>query len=119
MAGGNVNSPEYKTFAALNNDVNLAVRSNLVSVGGYLVSCGLISPDDYDSLRNRMHPESDRAADLVTLVLRKIQEDPGNYRKFVSVLERDRVQNNHILSKLNQEYEYQRNSQQGLIHSAI
>ena len=121
MAGGNVNSPEYKTISALTNDLNLAVRSNLISVGGSLVSCVLIRPDDYDNLRNRMHPESDRAANLVTLVLRKIQEDPRNYHKFIGVLEQDRMHYEHILLKLKHQYEFQRSNQQleGVFHNII
>lgn len=112
MAAGNVSSPEYKTFTALTNDLNLAVRSNLVALGGSLLSCGLITPEDYDNMRNRMHPESERAADLVTLVLRTIQEHPGNYDEFIRVLEQDRMQYKHILSKLKDQYEFQRSNQQ-------
>ena len=116
MAAGNVNSPEYKTFSALTNDLNLSVRSNLVSVGGSLVACGLITPDSYDNLRNRMLPESERAANLVALVLRTIQGDPGNYHKFVGVLEQDKMHYKHILSKLKDQYEFQRSNQQGVVH---
>ena len=57
-------------------------------------------PGDYDNLRNTMYSEVDRAAILGTLVLRKIQGDPGNYHKFVHVLEQDGMQYKHVLSKV-------------------
>ena len=115
-----MNSPEYRTFMALTSDLNLAVRSNLISLGGALVACGLISPNDYDDLRNPMHSEATRAANLTALVSRKIQEASSNYHTFVSVLKQDYVQYNHILSKLNHKYavECQQNNQLGMFVAA-
>ena len=104
MAGGNVNTPEYRTFIALTNDLRLAVKGNLVDIGGALIACGLIVPNVAANLQNPMHAEATRAADLTTLLSQKIQQDANNYHKFVEVLKQDYMQYKHILSKLTTKY---------------
>lgn len=108
MAEGDVNSPEYKAFAACTNYLCLAVKHSLITMGGSLMACGLITAEEYSTLMMNTIPEGERAAKLVSkFVLPKIQEDPANYHKFVTVLEQDRMQYKNILSKLKEEYKKQ------------
>ena len=64
----------------------------------------LISSGNYSKIRNRMHSESDRAADLVALILEKVERKAQNYHVFIRVLEGDFSQYSDILSKLQQTY---------------
>ena len=97
-------SPEYQTIRALTNDLRLAVRCDLLSLGGQLLAEGLISPDSEDSLRNMMQTEAKRAADCVNLITTKVEEDPQNYHTFLRVLQADFFQYKSILSKLQETY---------------
>ena len=97
-------SPEYRTVVALTNDLRLSVRSDLLSLGGQLLSYGLISPDSEERLRNAMHTEAQRAATCVDLITSKVEEDPRNYHTFIRVLQVDPYQYQFIVSKLQQTY---------------
>ena len=86
------NSLEYKTLVHLTSALQLAVKTQLTPLGGKLVSSGLMTPERYRVLRNSMHSEEDRAADLVQLIQDKVQQNPQWYQIFASVLEKDRSQ---------------------------
>ena len=103
MAAGRA-SPEYRTMLALTNDLRLAVKCDLLSLGGQLLAEGLISPDNEDSLRNMMQTEAKRAADCVNLITTKVEEDPQYFHTFFRVLQADSFQYKSILSKLQQNY---------------
>ena len=104
-----MDTPEYKAFVACTNDICLAVRNSLITVGGSLLACGLIAANENSMLVMSAIPVGERAAKLVSeFVLTKIQADSGNYHKFVAVLEQDRMQYNNILSILKKEYKKQR-----------
>ena len=99
------NSVEYKTLVHLTSALQLAVKTQLTPLGGELVSSRLITPGRYHVLRNSMHPEEDRAADLVQLIQDKVQQNPQWYQVFVSVLEKDWSQYGDILQTLHQTME--------------
>ena len=96
---------EYKTLVHLTSALQLAVKTQLTPLGGELVSSGLITPGRYRVLRNSIHTEEDRAADLVQLIQDKVQQNPQCYQVFVSVLEKDRSQYGDILQTLHQTME--------------
>ena len=99
------NSVEYETLVHLTSALQLAVKTQLTPLGGELVSSRLITPGRYHVLRNSMHPEEDRAADLVQLIQDKVQQNPQWYQVFVSALEKDRSQCGDILQTLHQTME--------------
>lgn len=113
MASGS-NTPEYRTLVAKTEDLSLALRSNLISIGGALFSRELISHDDYSSVRNPMHSESQRAANLVSLIQEKVLQSAQNYHVFIEVLEEDLTQYSTILSRLKETYT-QKKLQQGIL----
>ena len=51
-----------------------------------------------------MHPESDRAAKLIYLILTKVELAPTYYNVFISALEEDKVNNEVILKLLKETY---------------
>ena len=103
MASGR-NTPEYLTIVAKTEDLRLALQHDLISIGGSLMSCGFISPDQYSKLRNRMFTESERAADLVQWIQDKVAGSARSYDTFTGVLQQDTMQYSHILSTLQQTY---------------
>ena len=102
------NTPEYQTVVTHVESLRLAVRPNLVSLGGALIARELISPDNESSLRNQMFPVAQRAARFVELVQNKIEQDASNYHRFIEVLERDKIQYETILSRLQETYAIKR-----------
>ena len=97
-------TPEYLTIVARTEDLRLVLQYDLISIGGFLMSCGLISPDQYSRSRNRMFTESERAADLVQWIQDKVRGNAQNYHTFTGVLQQDSMQYSHILSKLQETY---------------
>ena len=110
MATGK-NTPEYQTVLTLVENLRLAVRPNLVSLGGALMARGLISPENEPELRNTANTVAQRAARCVELVQEMIEQDASNYNLFIEVLESDKLQYRAILSKLQETYAAKR--QQG------
>ena len=111
MDGGR-NTPEYLTIVAKTEYLRLALQNDLISIGGSLMACGFISPDQYSKLRNRMFTESERAADLVQWIQDKVQGNARNYHTFIGVLQQDTMQYSHALTTLQEVYTQKR---QGMI----
>ena len=63
-----------------------AVTDDLIDLSGSLPVEGLIPKYAATALRNRSIEESDRAAQLVDLIQRKVQLEPQNYQKFIDAL---------------------------------
>ena len=100
-----VNSVEYATLIRHTNDVCLAVKADLLGVGGDLLSKHLITKVNEDELRNAMISEDVRAARLVGFMQDKVEEDPQHYHTFIEVLrERGESRYGGILRKLQETY---------------
>ena len=110
------NTPEYLTIVSKTEDLRLALQYDLISIGGALMSCGLISLDQYSRLRNRMFTEQERAADLIQWIQDKVTENARNYHTFIRVLQQNTMQYSHILSILQETYTQ---NQQGSYHSLL
>ena len=103
------NSAEYKTLIDLTNQLRLAVRSELISLSGSLLSARLISPDSDTELRNTAHSEEERSAKLVELVQKKVQQNSRHYCSFIGILKGNQDQYGDIVQQLEHTYqEYQR-----------
>ena len=51
-----------------------------------------------------MHPESDRAAKLISLILNKVELAPKCYSVFINALEEDKLNNEIVLKLLEETY---------------
>ena len=51
-----------------------------------------------------MHPKSNRAANLVNLVLNRVELNSGSYRTFIECLEENQENNRQVLEILNGVY---------------
>ena len=83
-------SPEYQTLVCHTADLQLAVKMELISLGAKLVSVGLITPDQYEKIRNPYRQCESRATDLVCFIQIKVQQHPRWYGVFVNVLKGNR-----------------------------
>ena len=93
-------SPEYRALVHLTPALQLAVRTQLTSLGAELVASRLITPDKYDWLINPMHPEDYRAASLIRLIQHEVQENPRRYQTFIDVLKKDQYRYSDIIGSL-------------------
>ena len=105
MDGGQyMRTPEFRTIVATTDSLRLALQHDLVPTGGALVGREVISPNQYARLRNKMHSEADRAADLIQWIQEKIQGgDIQIYHTFVEVLRQNPLYA-HILAILQETY---------------
>ena len=83
------NSPEYNSIIDCIPELRRSMKHNIISLRGKLLRAQLINENKEESLRNTVREEADRAAELVSLVTNKVQEDPENYHKFVAILKKD------------------------------
>lgn len=93
-------SQEYNTLRSYIPEVTTAVKANLTSLSGRLLSRNLISSESDAKLRNESKSEEVRAADLVSLVLDKVKLNKENYRIFIDILRTSGAHFSDLLSKL-------------------
>ena len=98
MAG----SIEYEVLIRHTTDLQVAVKNNLTLLGAQLVTLQIITPDQYEEIRNRHQPVIERAADLVGYVQNKVRQNPRHYHAFIDALRSDESQYGDILMKLEQ-----------------
>ena len=98
------NSIEYNCMLDCTPELRRSVEPNLLSLCADLLAFRLINDDKEKSLRNKSVDEPDRAAELVSLVVHKVQENPSNYHVFMDILKKDERRYNTIISQLEKEY---------------
>ena len=106
MDGGHMLTPEFQTIRATTDSIRLALQHDLVSIGGTLMSRGVISSEQDGILRNEMHSPAARVAKLTQWIQEKIEG--GNiqiYHIFVDVLRQNPLQYSLIVSILQQKYD--------------
>ena len=101
-------SAEYDTLVHHTADLQLAVKTNLTSLGGNLVSINLLNSDQYAIIRNQHNASNDRAADLIEFLKVKVLQNPENFHNFICVLKGDQSEYHGILKKLEQTYQLER-----------
>ena len=97
-------SPEYKTLIYQTLNLQLAVQNHLIPLGAALVSSTLITPNQYENIRNSHNPTESRAAHLIHLIQLKVKQNPQCYHVFISVLGRNPFQYGAILQLLQQTF---------------
>jgi hypothetical protein len=99
------NTAEYRTLQYHTSGLRLAVKRDLTGLSGALFAVGLVTKKVSDYLRNTIHSEEDRAAELIGCIQDKVLENTVNYSAFVSALQkRDLTQYGDILSRLEHTY---------------
>ena len=94
-------SAEYRALVCLAPALELAVKSQLTSLGAQFVAVGLITPDDCCWLIiNPSLREDDQAANLIRLIKLKVHQDPQCYQKFINVLGKDQLRYSGIVGSL-------------------
>ena len=95
-------SVEYEVLVRHTVDLQVAVEDNLIPLGAQLVTAQIITPDQYEEIRNAHRPVNERGADLVGYVQNKVRQDPRHYHAFLGALRSDLSQYGDILTKLEQ-----------------
>ena len=72
-------SAKYEVLVRHTADLRLAVRENLTTLGGQLVTAQIITPDQDEEIRNAHRSVNERAADLVRFVQNKVRQEPRHY----------------------------------------
>ena len=99
MAAGFV---EYEVLIRHTVDLQVAVKDNLTPLGAELVAAQVITPDQYEEIRNAHRSVYERGADLVGYVQNKVFQNPWHYHTFLGVLRSDMFQYGDVLAKLEQ-----------------
>ena len=99
-----IGTSEYQTIMRCTPQLVAAIQDDLTMLSVHLQSKGLITVDQGDQLRKGLHPKSNRAADLVKLVLNRVELNSGSYRTFIECLEENNQSNRHILEILSGSY---------------
>ena len=97
-------TPEYNTLCDCVPVLRISAKANLLSLSGELLAARIINVDKERGLRNRSVDVGERAAELVDLVLLKVQEDHKNFNKFMNILCKDRDQYKTVIAKLEDGY---------------
>ena len=73
---------------------------NIITLGRRLHKAGLIDVYTERSMRNLMVSSQRRAAELVSLVTNKVEQDSQNFQKFLQVLEEDLDTDNDVAQEM-------------------
>ena len=95
-------SVEYEVLIRHTIDLQRAVKDNLTPLGAQLVAAKIITPDQYEKIRNPHQPVIERGADLIGYVQNQVRQNPRHYHAFIDALRSDESQYGDILMKLEQ-----------------
>ena len=93
---------EYEVLIRHTVDLQVAVKDNLTLLGAQFVAAQIITPDQYEEIRNAHRSVNERGADLVGYVQNKVYQNPWHYHTFIDVLRSDLSQYGDIVTKLEQ-----------------
>ena len=94
-------SAEYEVLIRHTVDLQLAVKTNLTSLGAQLVAAQIITPDQYQEIRNPHRSSvNERAADLIGYVQSKVRQSPQHYHAFIDALRKDESKYRDVLVRL-------------------
>jgi hypothetical protein len=97
---------EYQIVLNCGDEIKTAIKNNLVDIVDRAVSKVLITPDNGGQLKNKYHPEFDRASKFWDLLLSKVKDHERNYGVFVNdVLGGNRRFYCDIIDRLKSEYD--------------
>ena len=98
-------SPEYNALCDCVPALRISAQANLISLSGELLAARIISAEKERALRNKNVEVSDeRAAELVDLVLLKVQEGHENFNDFMKILHKKKDQYKTVITKLEDGY---------------
>ena len=80
------NTPEYRTLIRCGPDLSNAVKLDICNLSEDLLSKGLITAANRDSLTNTMIGVGHRASELVSMVRTRVELDAMNFHHFIDTL---------------------------------
>ena len=95
-------SIEYQVLIRHTTDLQVAVKDNLIHLGSQLVAAQIITPGQYEEIRNAYRSINEKGADLIGYIQNKVYQNPWHYHTFLGILRSDMFQYGDILAKLEQ-----------------
>ena len=83
------NTQEYQKVKKSFPKLTAAIAGVIGRISGELLAAGLITSGQKEKAGNSTRDASDRASDLVSLILSKIEQDSQNFYAFVDILKED------------------------------
>ena len=80
------NTPEYRTLIRCGPELSNAVKLDISTLSGELLSKGLITSENRDNLTNPMISVGHRASELVSMVRTRVELDARNFHHFIDTL---------------------------------
>ena len=96
----NRNSKEYRSLIKATGKLAKGLQEHITPICAELVANDLITLENQAALRNTQHPKIERAADLVTLITGKVEQNTENYHIFIRILKEDSATFRDLLSSL-------------------
>ena len=85
-------------------DLTRSVQPNIRELSDELLSNDFVSVDSHRSMNNQMFCLADRAAQLVSLVITRVQLNPSNFHRSISILLKNEPIHEGILETLAMKY---------------
>ena len=98
-----VHSPEYKALQVVGPQLKNAIQYDIDDLSLQLLSCEMITVDNYEDFTNQMISTHQRASNLLRVLQSRVGQNPMNYATFVSILENKspRGYYHSVISELN------------------
>lgn len=97
------NSREYRALISANDKLVKVAKNNITSLSVQLTADGLINQEQQRRVRDIREARGDAlnsAAELITLVTDKVEEDVSNYSVFLKILQKERSTYKMVLEDL-------------------
>ena len=98
-----VHSPEYKALQVVGPQLKNAIQYDIDDLSLQLLSCEMITVDNYKDFTNQMISTHQRASNLLRVLQSRVGQNPMNYATFISILENKSPRGYYrtIISELN------------------
>ena len=77
---------EYTTLKEAVPQLRLAIQPHLVTLSGHFLAKGLITDEEDAELRNESKTKENRAADLISMITKKVKLNSMHFKTFIDIL---------------------------------
>ena len=96
------NTVEFTVMQVLNDDLQLAIKNDIIAFSGKLFANNLINQDEYEDARNGKNSKRERVSGLIDAVRANVQKNRLNFKTLIQVFDSDRAQYSDILKKIDE-----------------
>ena len=98
-----LNSPEYKALQVVGPKLKNAIQYDIDDLSLQLLSCGIITVDNFEDFTNQLISTHQRASNLLRVLQNRVGQNAMNYATFISIIENKspRGYYHSVISELN------------------